>query len=145
SDYIRCIKPRESLDANGERVGGWWFKVPGSAEFGWPDEMMPLATILYKYVRNSLAHEGGLPTNVEFIEDKQAGFVSFEVLPDRLRISNLLMAGLGRSVTFAPENGDLFPDIGETPPDVLAWNIFRNNRDQQKPYLEQRALRVERI
>jgi len=143
-DYIRCIHPDKVLDEGGNRVGGWWFKVPGSGERGWPDEMMPLATCLYKFVRNSLAHEGILPSNVEFV-DSEAGQLTFQVLEDRLRISNSLMDGLGAAVTYAPENFDLFPDIAETPPDVIAWMMFRSQRDNRKTYLEQRAVRIQRI
>ncbi len=140
-DYIRCIDPRKALDSDGNRVGGWWFGVPGSE---WPDELMPLATCLYKYVRNNLAHEGTLPDNVDFVESEH-GALTFEVLEDHLRISNSIMDGLSRAVTFAPENGDLFPDIAETPPDVIAWMLFRKARDQRKVYLEQRAERIRHL
>jgi hypothetical protein len=140
-DYIRCIYPEKALDSKGERVGGWWFKVPGSAKLGWPDELMPLATCLYAFVRNSLAHEGGLPENVEFVEGQQ-GAITFEVLKDRLRVSNSMMDGLCKAVTFAPENFDLFPDIAETPPDVVAWMLFGKARDKRQAYMEQRAKRV---
>lgn len=137
-DYKRSIERTLAVDSNGNRVGGWWFKVPGS---DWPDELMPLAMILYKYVRCNLAHEAGLPSNVEFIET-EPGNLRFSVLPDRLQLSNSLMDGLYRVVTYAPENSDLFPDIKETPADVIAWMIFRKQRDKQGPYLAKREARV---
>ncbi len=143
-DYIRCIDPKKVLDSKGERVGGWWFQVPGSGKYGWPDELMPLATCLYRFVRNNLAHEGMLPENVEFV-DGPAGSITFQVLEDRLRISNSIMDGLCRAVTFAPENFDLFPDIAETPPEVVAWLLFQKARDKRQAYLDQRACRIERL
>jgi hypothetical protein len=140
-DYIRCIHPDKVLDDQGNRVGWVWVRVPRS---GWPDEMMPLATCLYKFVRNSLAHEGTLPSNVEFVHS-EPGHLTFQVSDDRLRISNSLMDGLGAAVTYAPENFDLFPDIAETPSDVIGWMLFRTQRDNRKAYLDQRAARIERI
>lgn len=56
-----------------------------------------------------------------------------------------MMLGLCQAVTFAPENLDLFPDIAETPPDVIAWMLFRKGRDSRKIYLEQRAARIAAI
>lgn len=141
-DYIRCIDPKTALDSKGQRVGGWWFKVPGSGKLGWPGELMPLATCLYAFVRNSLTHEGVLPENVEFVEGPQ-GAITFEVVEDRLRVSNSIMDGLCKAVTFAPENFDLYPDIAEMPPDVVAWMLFGKARDRRHAYMEQRARRVE--
>ncbi len=140
-DYVRSIFPDKVLDAAGERVGGWWFKVPGSAEFGWPDEVMPLAACLYKYVRCSLAHEAGLPDNVEFT-DGEAGKLTFQVLEDRLRLSRSIIDRLSRAVTFAPENFDVFRDVAEIPADVVAWMLFGKGRDDRKAYMEKRAERV---
>jgi len=143
-DYVRCIHADKALDSAGKRVGGWWFQVPGSSQWGWPDELMPLATILYKFVRCSLAHEGVLPNNVEFV-DTEPGHLVFKVLPDRLQLSNPLMDGLSQAVTYAPENFDLFPDIAETPMDVVAWMLFRSQRDNRKAYLDQRAARIQAL
>jgi len=141
-DYIRCIEPRKVLDAKGDRIGGWWFKIPGSAKLGWPDELMPLATCLYTFVRNSLTHEEILPDNVEFIEG-QSGSTTFEVSEDRLRISNSLMDGLCGAMAYAPENSDLFPDIAETPRDIIAWMLFGKAGDKRQAYKERQAKWVE--
>ena len=105
---------------------------------------MPLATCLYEVARNNLVHNGALPANLEFVKS-EPGRVSFEVLDDRLRISHSFTNQVGMTVMFAPENGDLWPDIAETPPEVIAWMLFRKRRDGMTDYMEQRAERVSRI
>jgi hypothetical protein len=143
NDYIRSIEPSRVLDENGDRVGGYWFQVPGCGKWGWPDEMMPLAACLYYLVRNSLAHEATLPENVEFVESGP-GVLVFEILENRLRLSHGLIDGLARAVTYAPENFDLFPDIADMPEDVAAWMLFGVRRGKRDCYLAQRAERVAR-
>lgn len=104
------------------------------------EEMMPLQKLLYKFVRNELAHEGKLPKDVKFV-DGEPGRVSLEVQPEAITLSKSWMEGLMKCVQFAPENGDEFPEFAETPDDVLRWLMFgkRRDSDQAQAYWRKRA------
>lgn len=115
-------------------------RVPGADSAKWPDETMPLGGCFYEFVRCNLAHEASLPANVEFFAAEHGSTV-VDINEDRIRLSDSWMDGLSRAVTFAVENADLFPDIAETPDDVIAWMLFGKRRVSLGDYMEQRRRR----
>ena len=142
-DYELAFNPRKSRET-GLTCGGWCFKMPGAEESGWARGLVPIATCFYTYVRNSLVHEGTMPDVVEFVQTP-IGELLFEVDENALRLSTWMIDQLSTLVTYAPENKDYFPSIAEMPSEVVAWNLFRQNRDKRTAYLTQRADRVRRI
>jgi len=81
-----------------------------------------------------------MPDNVEFFE-ADAGSVVIEGNVTRLRLSESWIDGLSKAVAYAPENAALFPEIAETPEDVIAWMLFGKRREHHADYMAARRIR----
>ncbi len=92
-------------------------------------KMVRMEELLYRFVRNQLAHEGKLPTDVRFERSKDVGSLLTNVTEDSITLSESWMDGLSKCVQFAPENHNEFPGIADTPVDVLKWLMFGKRRE----------------
>lgn len=115
---------------------------PGADPAKYPDRLMPLQDVLYKFVRCALIHEGGLPGQVEFIP---VNGLRFQVLPDKLILTQWLIQRLHVLVQHAPENIDEFPEIAEVPADVIGWVLFGPRRPNHADYLAAREERLKAV
>jgi len=119
-------------------------RVPGGETVEFPDGLMPLGECLYRFVRCTLAHEATLPNNVEFIAT-ESGKISVGITDAKIRLSDSFMKGLIRAVIYAPENADVFRDVIEIPPEVVALNLFGKRRDSHPGYIERREDLAQRL
>jgi len=139
-DYNIAITAKAASEAAEEGKKGLWVKVHGADLEGWPESQMPLATALYRYLRNSLVHEGTMPAEVRVSKD-DGRFVSYGVHATHVDVSATLFEQIRVAVMFAPENADQFPAITEAPDDVIAWHLFKHARERRGSYLKRRAER----
>lgn len=125
-------------------VKNFFVRVPGAESTEYPDGSMPLGVCFYRFVRCNLAHEATLPSNVEFIATGAGGF-QVEITDEKIRLSDSFMDGLSHAVIYAPENADVFRDVAEMPPEVVAWNLFGKRRENHSDYMARRQALVERL
>ena len=119
-------------------------RVPGGESAEFPDGLMPLGACFYRFVRCNLAHEAKLPSNVEFLAAGPGTF-QVEITDEKIRLSDSFMDGLSKAVLYAPENADLFPDVAEMPPEVIAWNLFGKRRQNHTDYMARRNELLKRL
>lgn len=112
---------------------------PGADITKYPGGMMPLQDLLYEFVRCTLAHEGRIGENVEFIETDQ---ISVEVNGNRLILGGEVLRRLLIVAEYAPENSEEFPQIAEMPPEVFGWLLFGQRRDSHAEYIQTRQDRL---
>lgn len=125
-------------------VKNFFVRVPGAEPTEFPDGTMPLGVCFYRFVRCNLAHEATLPSNVEFIASGPGGF-QVEITNKKIRLSDSFMDGLSKAVIYAPENADVFPDVAEIPPEVVAWNLFGKRRQNHADYMARRQELARRL
>jgi hypothetical protein len=124
-------------------LGRLVLRVPNAGLREFPDDTVPFPTVLYKFVRCSLAHEGGLPDQVQFVP-REPGVFTFEVNEEQVVMSDSVVGGLSKAVQFARENASLFPDTLELPQEIVAWHLFgqRWKKDSTREYMTQRRNRL---
>jgi len=110
-------------------------------------EMIPIQDFFYKRVRCELAHEGGLPDDVEFIVG-DADQLYVQIDPNKVTLGDSWISRLMRAVIFAPENSKeclLLPPytdesilrriFGESWQNVTAMTYSKKRTDFQTAWL----------
>lgn len=80
-------------------------------------ECRPIENIFYKWLRCELVHEGGIPTDIEFIpsEDQNALMIRAGGAPEyKLKLSESWFQHLVGIVVEAPENQGVFEEMIKT-------------------------------